>query len=110
MQQPASLDFIYVDDRGRHPLHYVASGIPRTHRLIEPLYNVPDTTIRGKHPERRAQLLSWILEQPFALDLNAVDMRCALGVPHPFALTSLTAYELEFVECVKFDAVFHYRI
>ena len=77
-QEPASLDFTYVDDYSRHLLHYVASGISGRHRSLAQLYVNEDVTCRSGHGAQRAALLRHLLAsgQLKGIDLNLTDAGC----------------------------------
>lgn len=78
LQEPASLDFTYVDDYSRHLLHYVASGISGRHRSLAQLYNNEDVTCRSAHAAQRAALMRHLLTsgQLKGIDLNVTDAGC----------------------------------
>jgi hypothetical protein len=75
-QEPATLDFTYVTDHGRHLLHYVASGISDDHPQLSQLYFNVDVTCQSRHAAQRAALLSFLFESSFLngdVDLNITD-------------------------------------
>jgi hypothetical protein len=76
-QEPATLDFVYVTDNGRHLLHYIMSGISENHSQLSRLYTSEDVTCRSTHSAQRAKLLSWLLQRTPDLDWNVTDAGCA---------------------------------
>lgn len=70
------MDFVYITDRGRTVLHYIASGLDHTHPRLEELYSSEDVTCISRHGAQRAELLRWLIrEGHFAdgTDWNVAD-------------------------------------
>ena len=76
MQEPASVDFVYVTDRGRTVLHYIASGLDHAHPRLDELYASEDVTCTAHHGAQRAELLMWLIQGGHlgdATDWNVAD-------------------------------------
>lgn len=80
VQEPASLDFVYVTDHGRHLLHYLVSGISENDGQLDRLYSREDVTCRATHHAQRSSLLRWLFARNLLtadIDWNAADSGCA---------------------------------
>ena len=79
VQVPASLDFVFVTDHGRHLLHYLVSGISESDEQLDRLYSREDVTCRSTHHVQRANLLRWLFARNLLsadMDWNAADSGC----------------------------------